>query len=102
MPDILDNNDEFDKAASDTIDLGNRLLDDHPDADNFEVASGLLAGAVQFWLFSRQPCKDPYCTSCADILTPEQRLKLLTEEIRQFAEESDYYHTPNDLIAGHA
>lgn len=93
---------EFDQAASRIIDMGNRFLDEHPEADDWEVASGLLAGAVQFWLFSRQPCGDNYCESCAEISTPDQRLNLLIEEIRQFAEESDYFHTPNDLLAGRA
>jgi len=93
---------EFDQAASRIIDLGNRFLDEHPEADDWEVASGLIAGAVQFWLFSRQPCGDSFCESCAEISTPERRLQMLMDEMSQFAEESDYFHTPNDLLAGRA
>ena len=49
----------FDRAAESVIELGNRIMDQDSTADVWEVASGLLAGAVQFWLFSRQPCDDP-------------------------------------------
>ncbi|SVB05695.1 uncharacterized protein METZ01_LOCUS158549, partial [marine metagenome] len=41
---------EFDDAAEQMIELGNRLLDADTDSDRWEVASGLLAGAVHFWL----------------------------------------------------
>ena len=39
---------EFEQAAQKMVDLGNRLLDDDEEADSWEVASGLLAGAVHF------------------------------------------------------
>ena len=63
----------FDQAAESVIELGNRMLDQDSSADLWEVASGLLAGAIQFWLFSRQPCDDPFCESCADVSTAERR-----------------------------
>ena len=53
----------FDRAAENVIELGNRMLDQDDTADVWEIASGLLAGAIQFWLFSRQPCDDPLCES---------------------------------------
>ncbi len=59
----------YDEAAQEVVDLGNRILDEDGSADSWEVASGLLAGAVQFWLFARQPCDDPYCESCAEVST---------------------------------
>jgi hypothetical protein len=93
---------EFDDAAEQVVQLGNRLLEDDPEADAWNIASGLLAGAVHFWLYARQPCADPNCESCAEISTAEQRVKLLLEEARQSAEESDYYHTPNDSNVGTA
>jgi hypothetical protein len=93
---------EFDEAAEKAIDLGNRILDDDEETDDWAVASGLLAGAIQFWLFSRQPCGDSNCESCEDISTAELRLDKLLEEVRQYAEESDYYHTPNDSNVGTA
>ena len=49
---------EFDHAAERMIELGNLLLDEDHDTDSWEVASGVLAGAVHFWLYSRHPCCD--------------------------------------------
>lgn len=92
----------FDKAAESVIELGNRLLDQDGSADIWEVASGLLAGAVQFWLFSRQPCDDPFCESCAEVSTAERRVKKMIDEARQLAEDSDYYASPHDINAGTA
>lgn len=92
----------FDDAAAAVVELGNRLIDQDKDADPWDVASGILAGAIQYWLYAHQPCADPYCESCAEVATAEQRMKLLLEEIREFAEESDYYHTPTDSNAGRA
>lgn len=92
----------FDKAAENVVELGNRLLDQDSSAELWEVASGLLAGAIQFWLFSRQPCDDPFCESCAEVSTAERRLKKLVEEARQLAEDSDYYASPRDVNVGSA
>ena len=92
----------FDEAAERAVELGNRLLDDNEDADTWDIASGLLAGAVQFWLYSRQPCGDPFCESCSEVSTAEQRLRKLIEEIREVAETSDYYHSPRDTNVGTA
>jgi len=92
----------FDQAAAAVIELGNRTLDRDSDADSWEVASGLLAGAIQFWLFSRQPCDDPFCESCAEVSTAERRVRKLIEEARQLAEDSDYYAAPHDVNAGSA
>ncbi|GMW07341.1 MAG: hypothetical protein AMXMBFR8_21370 [Nevskiales bacterium] len=92
----------FDQAAERVIELGNRMLDQDNGADTWEVASGLLAGAVQFWLFSRQPCDDPFCESCAMVSTAERRVRTRIEEARQLAEDSDYYASPHDLNAGTA
>ncbi len=92
----------FDQAAESVIALGNRLMDEDSTADSWEVASGLLAGAVQFWLFSRQPCDDPFCESCADVSTAERRVKKMVEEARQLAEDSDYYASPHDVNVGTA
>ena len=48
-------------SAEQVVQAGNKLLDRDESADAWEVASGLLAGAIQFWLYSRQPCDDPLC-----------------------------------------
>jgi hypothetical protein len=93
---------DFDDAAAAVVELGNRLLDQDKDADPWDVASGMLAGAIQYWLYAHQPCADPHCDACAEVGTAEQRMKLLQDEIREFAEESDYFHTPTDSNAGRA
>ena len=92
----------FDQAAAQVVELGNRVLDSNPEGDAWEVASGLLAGVVHFWLYSHQPCGDPRCEDCTAVATAEQRLRLLLDEVRQSAEESDYYHTPRDSNVGTA
>jgi hypothetical protein len=92
----------FDEAAKGAVELGNRLLEREQETDEWTVASGMLAGAIQFWLFSRQPCDDPLCEDCEEINTAEKRLALLLEEVREFAQESDYFHTPHDSNVGTA
>lgn len=92
----------FDQSASAVVELGNQIMEQDRDNDPWDVASGLLAGVIQFWLYSHQPCSDPYCESCAEVATAEQRLKLLLDEVREFAQESDYYHSPTDSNAGTA
>ena len=92
----------FDQAAMAVVELGNQLMDQDKEAEAWDVASGMLAGAIQFWLFTHQPCADKFCESCAEISTAEQRMKLLADELREFAEESDYYHSPTDSNAGTA
>jgi hypothetical protein len=92
----------FDESAEQVIELGNRLMEQDSSADVWEVASGLLAGAIQFWLFSRQPCDDPFCEACAEVSTAERRLQKLVEEAKQLAEDSDYYASPHDINVGTA
>jgi hypothetical protein len=93
---------DFDRAAEEAVELGNRLLKENEEADAWDVASGLLAGAVHFWLYARQPCGDPSCDSCTEVDTAEKRMRLMLQEIRQSAEESDYYHTLHDSNVGRA
>lgn len=92
----------FQEAIDAVINGGNKLLESNEEPDAWDVASGLLAGAVHFWLFSRQPCSDPLCESCASVSTAEQRLARLMEEVKQHCEESEYFHTPLDRNAGSA
>ena len=93
---------EFDEAAEQVIELGNRILESDDEADSWDVADGLLAGAVQFWLYSRQPCGAEFCESCADMATAELRLRRLLDEVSTFAESSDYFHSPTDSNVGNA
>jgi len=92
----------FDDAATEVVELGNRLLQMYPDADPWDVAAGMFAGAVHFWLYSHQPCDDPHCDSCTAVDTAEKRLRLMHEELDQSAQESEYFHTPNDANVGRA
>lgn len=102
MSEQRDDVNEFDLAAQQVVDLGNRLMRADPDSDDWEIASGMLAGVIQFWLYSHQPCGDPHCDSCDEISTAERRLSVLLEEVRQSAEESDYFHSPYDNNVGRA
>lgn len=92
----------FDKAFHRAVDLGNRLANDDQGADLWDIADGLLAGAIQYWLYSRQPCGDVRCDDCASISTAERRLIELQKLTKQLAEESEYYHSPLDVNAGRA
>ena len=60
---LEDDTQNFDAAAERMIELGNQLLDQDSESDSWEVASGLLAGAVHFWLYAHQPCVDLNCES---------------------------------------
>ena len=92
----------LDDTAREAVELANRCADDHPEADLWDIADGLLAGAVHYWLYSRQPCGDPRCEDCAPISTAELRMAELARLIREAAEESDYFHSPTDSNAGRA
>jgi hypothetical protein len=101
MAGTVEKNLTYDQVAETIVEMGNRILEDES-ADVWEVASGIMAGAVQFWLYSRQPCEDPLCQACADISTPERRLEALLRETRAVSEESDYFCSPNDVMSGSA
>ena len=73
----------YDAAASEAVELGNRLADEDQEAHLWDIADGLLAGAIQYWLYARQPCGDPRCEECADFSTAEARLA----ELRRLADE---------------
>lgn len=92
----------YDDAAREAVELGNRLAEDDQDSDIWDIADGLLAGAVQYWLYSRQPCGDPRCEDCEGISTAELRLAELQRLVDYFAKESEYYHSPNDANVGRA
>lgn len=94
--------DTFDSAFAKAVDLGNRLADKDKDADLWDIADGLLAGALQYWLYSRQPCGDPRCQDCMPISTSEGRMGELKRLVEQLAADSEYFHTPTDANAGRA
>lgn len=92
----------FDAAFSRAVDLGNKLAEKDQEADVWDIADGLLAGAVQFWLYSRQPCGDARCQDCMPISTAEGRMAELRRLIQELAAESEYFHSPTDSNAGRA
>jgi hypothetical protein len=92
----------FNSAFTQAVELGNRLGDADTEADLWDIADGLLAGAIQYWLYSRQPCGDPRCEDCLPISTAEGRMAELRRLVEQLASESEYYHTPADANAGRA
>lgn len=89
-------------AARRVVELGNEVADLDQEADLWDIADGLLAGAVHYWLYARQPCEDPMCEDCAEVGTAELRLAELRKLLDEFARDSDYFHTPNDTNAGRA
>ena len=94
--------DSFDAAFTKAVDLGNKLADKNQDADIWDIADGLLAGALQYWLYSRQPCGDPACEDCLSTSTSEARLTELKRLVQELATDSEYFHSPTDSNAGRA
>ena len=103
MSDISDVTEEtYNNAAQKLIDLANNLSADSHTQDVTEIADGLLAGAIHFWLYSRQPCDDAFCESCAPFSSPEGRLSILLELVEEMGQDSEYFHAATDFPAGHA
>jgi hypothetical protein len=86
--------DTFDSAFSKAVDLGNRLAGKDKEADLWDIADGLLAGAIQYWLYTRE--------DCVPISTAEARMAELKRLMDQLASESEYFHAPTDANAGRA
>jgi hypothetical protein len=97
-----DENHPFDEAFSRAVDLGNQIADNDEKADLWDVADGLLAGAVQYWLYTRQPCGDPQCEDCLAVSTADARMTELRKLVEQFAAESQYFHMITDSNVGRA
>ncbi len=94
--------DSYDQAARQAVDMANRLADGEVDADVRDIADGLLAGAIHYWLYAHQPCDDPRCADCASLRTAEWRLRELLGMVEEMARGSEYYHSPDDMTAGSA
>ncbi len=92
----------FESAFAKAVDLGNKLADKDKDADLWDIADGLLAGAVQYWLYSRQPCGDPRCQDCLPVSTAEARLEELKRLIRSWHRIASTTTRPTDSNAGRA
>ncbi len=98
----LDEDQLFNQCAECSVELANQIADQHQDADVWDIADGVLAGAIHFWLFSRQPCDDTRCEGCTDVATAEKRMEMLRHIITETAQSSEYYHGTNDHNVGHA
>lgn len=92
----------FQDAYARTVDIGNSIADDDNETDVWDIADGILAGALQFWLYSRQPCGDPSCEDCIALSTAAARMTELRKLVEHFTVESDYFHTPLDQDVGRA
>ena len=99
---LQDQEHPFDDAFGKAVDLGNQIAETDEKADLWDIADGLLAGALQYWLYSRQPCGDPRCEECLPISTSAGRLAELRRLIDQYTEESQYFHSPTDRNVGRA
>ncbi len=102
MKQDFDESRNYDDAASEAIELGNRLADRDQEANVWDIADGLLAGAVQYWLYSRQPCGDPFCEECEAVNSAEKRLSEILALTQELAKDSEYYHSPTDVNVGTA
>ncbi len=89
----------FDAAADQVVDLGNQLAEQHPDADPWALADGLIAGAVHFWLYAHQPQAVP---NDDDLMTARERVEELVRLVMESAENSEYLHSPMDEDVGRA
>ncbi len=92
----------LEEAFRRVVELGNQMADEDRETHLWDIADGLLAGAIQYWLYSHQPCGDPHCEDCAPVSTAEGRLVELQRLTKQLAEESEYYHSPADSNVGRA
>lgn len=92
----------FNEAFTRTVDIGNSIAESDQKADLWDIADGLLAGALQFWLYSRQPCGAANCDDCTPIATAEGRMRELRKMVEQLSADSEYFHSPNDYNVGRA
>lgn len=99
---LIDEQSLYEQAAGEVIERGNDLCEENPELDAWSVADGLLAGAIHFWLYSRQPCDNSDCEDCAPIGTALGRYSELKKLVEALATESEYYQVSTDRDVGHA
>ena len=88
--------------ADEIVELANRLAEANPEADVWDIADGILSGAIHWWLYANTPCENPECENCVTIRTAEMRMATLRGLITEMAETSEYYHSPNDADVARA
>lgn len=99
---MLESHNIQEAAAREVVDLANKLAEANPEADPWDIADGILSGAIHWWLYANTPCENPQCEDCADIQTAELRMETLRKLLHEMAESSEYYHTTNDANVAHA
>jgi hypothetical protein len=62
-----------------------------------EIAAGMVAGAIHFWLGAHHPCDRDYCDVCVESNTPQKRLAQLLEMVTCLARASPNYRAENDV-----
>lgn len=92
----------YDDAARQVVEIANRLAAEDPDADPWDIADGILSGAIHWWLYANAPCADKQCEDCASVQTAELRMQELRRLVKEFAEASEYFHSPNDTNVARA
>jgi hypothetical protein len=97
-----DTDELYEEAADQVVDLGNRIADANPEGDLWEIADGLIAGAVHYWLYAHQPDAEADPDDMEGMMTATQRLESLIGLLRETAMDSEYLHSPNDADAGRA
>ena len=88
--------------ADHLVAYANQIAADNPDADYWNIADGILSGAIHWWLYANAPCGNPQCEDCESIRNAEQRMITLNRLVTDMAQTSDYYHSPNDDDVAHA
>lgn len=92
----------MEEAARKVVDIANQIASDYPEADLWDIADGLLSGAVHYWQYANAPCGDLGCEDCANLQTAELRMQEMQRLMREFAETSEYYHSPHDINVARA
>ena len=82
---MLDAGEQFARAFVELIRTTDHLTQERPEADRWEIADGLLGGALQYWLYSRQSCGCFECDACVLNGTAEGRMVELHKLMLHFA-----------------
>ncbi|MDX1442746.1 MAG: hypothetical protein R3270_03090 [Gammaproteobacteria bacterium] len=99
---MLESHNIQEAAAREVVELANKLAEANPEADPWDIADGILSGAVHWWLYANTPCENPQCDDCASIQTADLRMSTLRKLLEEMAQTSEYFHTTNDANAAHA
>ena len=99
---MLESHNIQEAAARELVELANKLADANPEADPWDIADGILSGAVHWWLYANAPCGNAECEDCASIQTAELRMNTLRKLLEEMAQTSEYFHSTHDANVAHA